>query len=93
MSRHVHESKRALKTRMARVIGHAESIQRMIDEDRDCSEILIQLAAVRSALNNVGKVLLGDHIDHCVRNADELDAPDKERLFASLKDAVEKFVR
>jgi DNA-binding FrmR family transcriptional regulator len=78
---------------MSRVIGHAESIKRMIDEDRDCSEILIQLAAVRSALNNVGKILLNDHIDHCILDAYNTDDPDKEELFATLKDAIDKFVR
>lgn len=78
---------------MSRIIGHAESIQRMIEENRDCSEILIQLAAVRSALNSVGKILLNDHIDHCIRDAYHTDDPDKEELFSSLKDAIEKFVK
>jgi len=93
MAKHVHESKRLLKTRMARIIGHAESIQRMIEEDRDCSEVLVQIAAVRSALNNVGKLLLADHIDHCVRGTMAPDTPENEELFSSLKDAIEKFVR
>ncbi len=78
---------------MSRIIGHAESIQRMIEENRDCAEILIQIAAVRSALNNVGKILLSDHIDHCILDAYHSDDPDKDVLFASLKDAIDKFVR
>lgn len=93
MHRHEHESKHLLKIRMSKIIGHAESIQRMIEEDRDCSEILIQLAAVRSALNNVGKILLGDHIDHCILDAYHSDDPEKDALFTSLKDAIDKFVR
>jgi DNA-binding FrmR family transcriptional regulator len=93
MHAHDHESKHVLKVRMSRIIGHAESIQRMIDENRDCAEILIQIAAVRSALNNVGKILLNDHVDHCIRDAYHSDDPEKDELFGSLKDAIEKFVR
>jgi len=93
MHLHDHESKHLLKVRMSRIIGHAESIQRMIDENRDCSEILIQIAAVRSALSSVGKILLNDHVDHCIRDAYHSDDPDKDQLFTSLKDAIEKFVR
>jgi len=92
MAERVHESKRLLKTRMARIIGHAESIQRMIDEDRDCTEILVQIAAVRSALNNVGKLLLSDHVDRCVRDVIAPDTPESGQLFTSLKDAIEKLV-
>jgi DNA-binding FrmR family transcriptional regulator len=90
---HDHQSKHALKVRMSRIVGHAESIQRMIEEDKDCSEVLIQIAAVRSALNNVGKILLSDHVDHCIRDAYDSNDPDKEILFTSLKDAIDKFVR
>jgi len=93
MHQHDHESKHRLEVRMSRIIGHAGSIQRMIEENRDCSEILIQIAAVRSALNNVGKILLNDHIDHCIKDAYCSDDPDKEKLFSSLMDAIEKFVK
>ncbi|MCE1157439.1 MAG: metal-sensing transcriptional repressor [Spirochaetia bacterium] len=93
MHHHDHESKHILKVRLSRIIGHTESIQRMIEENRDCSEILIQIAAVRSALNNVGKILLNDHIDHCIKDAYSSDDPEKDALFSSLKDAIEKFVK
>lgn len=55
--RHIHseEEKKALINRLARITGHIESIRRMIEDDRDCSEVLVQLAAVRSAVNSVGK--------------------------------------
>ena len=41
----------------------------MVTDGRDCSEVLIQLAAVRSALNGVGELILQDHIDHCIVDA------------------------
>ena len=75
---------------MSRAIGHMQAIKKMIEEDRDCSEVLIQIAAVRSAINNVGKIILKDHINHCVVDAVEND--DKEVL-EELNDAINKFIK
>ena len=65
---HVHdpEQTKKISNRLARAIGHLESIKKMVEDDRDCSEVLIQLSAVRSAINNIGKVILQDHIQHCI---------------------------
>ena len=66
---HIHTNTRAVKNRLARVIGHLHAVERMVNDERDCAEILIQLAAVRSALNNVCKMILREHMDHCVVEA------------------------
>ena len=66
---HVHENQKAVINRLARAIGHLEKVRRMVEEGRDCSEVLIQLAAVRSALDNTGKVILQDHLRHCMVDA------------------------
>ena len=66
---HVHTNTQAVKNRLARVIGHLHAVERMVDEGRDCSEVLIQLAAVRSALNNICKMILKEHMDTCVIDA------------------------
>jgi len=58
---HVHTNKKAILHRLAKAGGHLESVMRMIENDKDCAEVLVQLAAVRSAINNAGKVLLQDH--------------------------------
>lgn len=55
--------------RLSRAIGHLESIRTMVEEGRDCGEVLIQIAAVKSAVNNIGKLILQDHIQHCVMDA------------------------
>ena len=57
---HSHTQTRAVVNRLARAIGHLERVKAMVEEGRDCSEVLIQLAAVRSAINNTGKVILKD---------------------------------
>ncbi|MBR4754955.1 MAG: metal-sensing transcriptional repressor [Lachnospiraceae bacterium] len=79
-----------MANRLARAIGHLESVKRMVEDDRDCSEILIQLAAVRSAINNTGKVILEEHIRHCIVDAIEHD---DNQTIEELYEAIEKFVK
>ena len=66
---HVHTNTKVVKNRLARVIGHMHAVERMLDDERDCAEVLIQLAAIRSALNNICKLILRDHMEHCVIDA------------------------
>lgn len=87
---HHHENTKAVLNRMNRAIGHMESIKTMIENDRDCSEVLIQIAAVRSAINNIGKIILEDHINHCL--VDALETGD-EQVLKDLNDAINKFVK
>lgn len=87
---HHHENTRAVLNRMSRAIGHMESIKAMIENGRDCSEVLIQIAAVRSAINNIGKILLEDHIRHCV--VDALETGD-QKVLDDLDEAINKFVK
>ena len=62
----------------------------MVERDEDCSEVLIQLAAVRSAINNTGKVVLKNHIDHCIVEA--VEENDQEAI-RKLKQAIDKFIK
>ena len=87
---HHHENTRAVLNRMSRAIGHMESIKAMIEDGRDCSEVLIQIAAVRSAINNIGKISLEDHIRHCV--VDALETGD-QKVLDDLDEAINKFVK
>lgn len=87
---HPHEDTKKVLDRMSRAIGHMESIKRMIEDGRDCSEILIQISAVRSALNNVGKIILQDHINHCV--VDAVETGDK-KVLEDLSGAIDKFLK
>ncbi len=87
---HVHENTQAVLNRLSRAIGHLESVRRMVESGRDCSEVLIQIAAVRSAINNIGKVILQDHIQHCIVDAVELG---DEQALHDLCQAIDKFVK
>jgi DNA-binding FrmR family transcriptional regulator len=64
--KHIHENTKAIVNRLSRAIGHLESVKRMVENDRECIDILIQLAAVTSALNNAGKLILQEHIENCI---------------------------
>lgn len=90
MKEHHHTEKKQVLNRMSRAIGHMEGIKKMIEEDRDCSEVLIQIAAVRTAINNLGKIILKDHIEHCV--IDAVETGDKKTL-EDLNDAINKFIK
>lgn len=68
---HNHPNKKKVVNRLARIEGHVRSIKTMVDNDRDCSEVLIQIAAVRKALDNTAKVILKDHLEHCILHAIE----------------------
>lgn len=66
---HPAEETRAIENRLSRAIGHLESVKRMVTDGRDCSDVLIQLAAVRSALNQAGLLILQNHMNHCIVDA------------------------
>lgn len=87
---HSHEHTRAVINRLARAIGHLERVKAMVEEGRDCSEVLIQLAAVRSAINNTGKVILKDHLEHCI--VDAVENRDWDTI-EELNKAIEQFVK
>ena len=87
---HVHENTKAVLNRLSRAIGHLESVKKMVESGRDCSEVLIQIAAVRSAINNIGKVILQDHIQHCIVDAVEHD---DEQALDDLCQAIDKFIK
>ena len=86
---HSHKETKAVLNRMSRLIGHLESIKRMVEDGRDCSEVLIQIAAVRSALDGVSRIILKDHIDHCIKEA--VMENDMETI-ENLKNAIDKFI-
>ena len=87
---HVHENQKAVVNRLARAMGHLEKVKRMVEEGYDCSEVLVQLAAVRSALDNTGKVILQDHMRHC--RVDAVAAGDLDAI-DDLCIAIDKYMK
>jgi DNA-binding FrmR family transcriptional regulator len=87
--KHEHTQTKAVINRLSRAIGHLESVKKMVEDGRDCSEVLVQLAAVRSALNSTAKVILKDHIEHCL--VDAMDSGDTAEI-EELNKAIEQFM-
>ncbi|MGV8979858.1 metal-sensing transcriptional repressor [Clostridium sp.] len=73
-----------------KAIGHLESVKKMVENGRDCSEVLIQISAVKSAVNNIGKIILQDHINTCVVNA--VETGDK-KVLKDLNSAIDQFIK
>ena len=84
---HTHTQTKAVINRLSRAIGHLESVKRMVEDGRDCTEVLVQLAAVRSALSSTAKVILKDHLEHCVA-----DAEGGSSDLQALNEAIDKFM-
>ena len=87
---HSHTHTKAVLNRLSRAIGHLERVRKMVENGEDCSDVLIQLAAVRSALDNTGKVILKDHMRHCM--VDAVAAGDQEAI-DDLCQAIDKFMK
>ena len=87
---HTHDNTQAVLNRLSRAIGHLESVKKMIEEGRDCAEVLVQLTAVRSAINNTGKVILKEHLNHCI--VDAVQSGNKKPL-DDMASAIDQFIK
>ena len=88
---HVHEHQQSVIHRLARIEGHVRAVKRMVEEDRPYSDILIQVAAVRSALNGVGRLILEDHLKSCM--VDAVRRGDFEQAYSDLENSLDRFIR
>lgn len=78
-----------LHDRLNRIIGQIQAIDRMIDEDVPCEDVLSQINAAKSALHKAGQVVLEGHLKHCVR--DGIEHGDADKTIESFAKAVERF--
>ncbi len=86
---HSHERTKAVLNRLSRAIGHLQRVRAMVEEGRDCSEVLIQIAAVRSAIDNTGKLILQDHLKHCIVDA---AVEGDQKAIDDLCEAIDKYM-
>lgn len=87
---HTHENTKAVLNRLSRAIGHLQSVRRMVEDGRDCTDVLVQVAAVRSAIDNTGKVILQDHLKHCIIDAAR---EGDEQAIDDLCKAIDKYIK
>nr|WP_054674315.1 metal-sensing transcriptional repressor [Veillonella denticariosi] len=79
-----------LHRRLRKILGQVQAIDRMIEEDIPCEDVLSQINAAKSALHKVGQVVLEGHINHCVRDGIE-HGGDVEKTISDFTKAVERF--
>lgn len=77
--------------RLARIEGHVRSVKKMVEEGRDCSDVLTQLAAIHQAVENTTKAFLKEHMEHCVTKA--IKEGKTEEALEELEVAIDRFVR
>ena len=85
------QDKQRYLARLKRIEGQVRGIQRMIDEDQYCIDIITQVSAVSSALKGVGLQLLDDHMRHCVKNAVIEGDEAADVKFKEVSDAISRF--
>ncbi len=88
------KDKEKLRNRLRRIEGQVRGLQRMVDEEAYCVDVLTQVASVVSALEKVGTLVLKDHVEHCVRESIESgDRQKADEKVEELTTAVERFLR
>jgi DNA-binding FrmR family transcriptional regulator len=85
------KDKQAIQTRLRRIEGQVRGVQKMVEDDRYCIDVLTQVNAIRAALESVALQLLADHTEHCV--AEAIRSGDRGAKVRELNEAVERLVR
>ncbi len=91
MEPHVHTKQKQVINRLARIEGHVRSVKNMVSEGRDCSEVLLQIAAVRKALDSTAKVVLKDHLEHCLFHA--IENKEDQTFLQDLQKALDHYIK
>jgi CsoR family transcriptional regulator, copper-sensing transcriptional repressor len=89
---HVHseESLRRIVNRLSRIEGHVRGIKTMVQQNTDCSDVLLQIAAVRGALDRVARIVLDEHLSECIVRASKQGNIEAE--LQHLKAALDRFL-
>ncbi|MBZ7953703.1 metal-sensing transcriptional repressor [Campylobacter sp. W0018] len=92
VKKHQHSQKhiKAISNRLSRTIGHLEAVKNMVERNEDCSKILIQLAAIKAAVNNTAKAVLKEHLAHCIHHT---CSKENKQSIEDLNKAIDMFVK
>lgn len=87
---HSHPNTKAVSNRLAKAAGHLNSVKNMVDRGESCTEVLTQLIAVRSAINNAAKIIMVDHLNECIVDAAKNEDYEKIEEFEKI---IKSFVK
>ncbi len=85
-----HKRRKEVLDRLARIEGHVHGLRKMVAEDKSCPDILIQVAAIRAALNKVAHIVLEDHMETCMKEA--ASSGETEQHLEELKEALSRLI-
>lgn len=86
------DTREQVRRRLRKIAGQVSALERMVDADRYCVDVLLQIAAVRGALDRVGKLLLESHVGTCVSDAIRSGRPaERDEKIAELIDVFSRF--
>ncbi|KGR74297.1 metal-sensing transcriptional repressor [Ureibacillus manganicus] len=88
---HEHKHRKSIVNRLARIEGHVRAVKQMALDDRDCPDILLQIAAIRKALDNTAKLVLTDHLESCL--VDAVHEGNEEKVLQDIKNSLDSFIR
>ena len=91
-SQHVHSeaSRKRIVNRLARIEGHIRGVKTMVQDDRACPDVLVQIAAIRGGLDRVARIILDEHLSECITRA--VDEGNIEAEIDALKAALDRFI-
>jgi len=85
-----HKKRKEVTDRLARIEGHVRGLKKMVEENKPCPEILIQIAAIRAALNKVSRIIIEDHVETCMKEA--AASGESAQYLEELKEALSKLI-
>ncbi len=91
MAEHVHLHQKQAVNRLARIEGHVRAVKQMVADGRDCPDVLLQIAAIQKAIDSTAKLILKDHLEHCLVHA--VREGDHEDVLTKLQEALDRYIR
>ncbi|MDR1993569.1 MAG: metal-sensitive transcriptional regulator [Nitrososphaerota archaeon] len=85
-----HKKRKEVSDRLARIEGHVHGLKKMVEENKTCPEILLQVIAIRAALNKTARIILEDHLETCLKQA--ATSGETEQTLEELKEALSKLI-
>jgi CsoR family transcriptional regulator, copper-sensing transcriptional repressor len=86
-----HTYKADVSNRLSKIEGHVRGIKKMLDDGKECEDLLLQISAVQAALSKVSKIILNDHLEQCIINEEDLDV--RKQSGEKLKSAINKIYK
>ncbi|MEH7247446.1 metal-sensing transcriptional repressor [Neobacillus niacini] len=88
---HEHKQRKNVINRLARIEGHVRGVKQMAVDGRECPDILLQIAAIKKALDNAAKIIFTDHMENCL--VDAVQQGNEEEVLQDIKKALDNFIR